>query len=152
MSVCTFLAADYALPEIYSSDDYPVEIDLNRGTIYDGGAEDNFSLLRFEDTDLYSSLKYGVSLEWNYYTEGRANKLIAYIQEVLQHTDCVEIHHVWLGDFYEYEESPVLHKKTIQMDELSANHMKEIDEAELWNTPDKTYQNRPSFYCLRITK
>ena len=29
---------------------------------------------------------------------------------------------------------------------------KEIDHADVWNTPDKMYPNRPSFYCLEIRR
>ena len=30
--------------------------------------------------------------------------------------------------------------------------IKEIDDADIWNTPDKAYPERPSFYCLTITR
>lgn len=151
MSVCTFLAADCPLPEVMAPA-YPLHFDLDRGTVCDGDADDNFSLLRFRDADLYSSKAHGVVLEWNYYTEGRANQLISYIQQVLRHTDSVELHHVWLADYYEYEESPVKHRKTIKLKELTTAHIKALAEAEIWNTPDKIYPNRPSFYCLTVEK
>ena len=36
MSHCVFVAADTALPEITPSQDYPLYIDLDTGTIFDG--------------------------------------------------------------------------------------------------------------------
>ncbi|MCD8342160.1 MAG: GNAT family N-acetyltransferase [Clostridiales bacterium] len=47
MSVCTFLAADCPLAAWEPSQDYPLEINLDDGTIEDGGAEDNYSLQPF---------------------------------------------------------------------------------------------------------
>ena len=55
-------------------------------------------------------------------------------------------------DYYEYEDRPVIHKQTITIEELTTKHIKEIDNVEIWNTPDKMYPNRPSFYCLAITR
>lgn len=153
MSVCTFIVADCDLPEVIAPDNYPVHIDVNKGTVYDGDADDNIRLLAFRDADLYSSKKYGVLLEWNYYTEGRANKLISYIKEILQYTDTVELQHVWIdGGCWEYEERPVMHKKTINIADLTTVDIKELSNAEIWNKPDKTYPNRPAFYCLVISK
>lgn len=75
-----------------------------------------------------------------------------YVKTALQDTDVIELWHVWLTDYYEYEDSPVIHRKSIGIEELSVSHIKEIDEAVIWNTPDKMYPNRPSFYCLTIKK
>ena len=56
----------------------------------------------------------------------------------------VELWHVWLTDYYEYEDRPVIHRQTVSVDELTAKRIREIDEAEIWNTPDKRYPDRPS--------
>ena len=53
---------------------------------------------------------------------------------------------------YDYEEMPVIHRKTISVDELTIKYIKEIDKAEIWNKPDKSIPIRPSFYCLKIQK
>ena len=45
MSVCTFLASDYPLPEVAPAQEYPLEINIDSATIYDGGADDNYFLL-----------------------------------------------------------------------------------------------------------
>ncbi len=152
MSVCTFLAADTPLPEVTPSQEYPCHIRMENGvvTIEDGGADDNYFLKHFRDVSCYTDRKHGVHLEWHY-TDGRAKQLIAYIKTALQHTDVVELWHIWLGDYYDFEDSPVIHRQTISVDKLTAEDIKDIDSAKLWNTPDKQYPNRPSFYCLTIT-
>ena len=44
MSVCTFIASDCPLKEAAPVQDYPLEINLDNGQIYDGDADDNYSL------------------------------------------------------------------------------------------------------------
>ena len=149
MSVCTFIASDHPLTEAAPVRDYPTKINIDTGTIDDGGADDNYFLYLFEDVRDYTDKKYGVYLEWDY-TEGRAKQLIAYMKNALQDTASIELWHVWLMDYYEWEDRPVIHKQTICIDELTAKHIREMDEAEIWNTPDKMYPDRPSFYCLEI--
>lgn len=150
MSVCRLIAADVPLPEWMPSQKYPLEINVDTGTIYDGGADDNFFLHSFPYTEDYTGRAYGVSLEWNY-TEGRAQQIINYIRDALEETNTVELWSVWLMDYYEFEERPYIHRKTVSIQDLTIEHIKEIDQAEIWNTPDKRYPDRPSFYCLTIT-
>lgn len=149
MSVCTFLAANCPLPETAPGREYPLHIDVDKGTIFDGDADDNYSLVQFDDTGAYTDKKYGVCLEWAYYTEGRARLILAYIKAALQHTDCVEIWRLWLMDYYEYDERPVVRKSTVPIDSLTTEDIRELDEAEIWNNPNR---NRPSFYCLEVTR
>lgn len=40
MSVCTFIASDCPLKEAAPVQDYPLEINLDNGQIYDGDADD----------------------------------------------------------------------------------------------------------------
>lgn len=136
MSACRFLASDYPLPEFAPSKEYPLEINIDTGEIYDGDADDNYFLLNFADVDYYSRKKYGVSLEWRY-TDGRAKQLIEYIKTALQRTKTIEFWHIWLMDYYEFEDRPFIHKKVISVDELTTEHIRELDEAVIWNTPDK---------------
>lgn len=149
MSVCTFIASDSPLREVTPSKEYSVEINLDNGTINDGGADDNFFLLTFENVSDYTDKKYGVYLEWDY-TDGRAEQILNYIIEELKETESVEFWHVWLMDFYEYEDSPVIHKRTISIEEMTIQDIKEIDNSDIWNKPDKQIPSRPSFYCLKI--
>ena len=39
MSVCTFIASDYPLPEVAPAQKYPMEINIDTGMIYDGGMD-----------------------------------------------------------------------------------------------------------------
>lgn len=150
MSGCIFIASDFPLKEAAPDQDYPIHINLDDGQIYDGGTDDNYFLCPFADVGDYTDKKYGIHLEWNYYTEGRVKRIIEYLKETLQNTPSVEVWHVWLGGSDEFEDRPVIHRQTISVDELTADHIKEIDGAEIWNTPDKRYPSRPSFYCLEI--
>ena len=59
---------------------------------------------------------------------------------------------ITVGVSDEFEDSPVIHRQTISVDELTVKHIEEIDHADVWNTPDKMYPNRPSFYCLEIRR
>ena len=151
MSVCKFIAADIPLQEMAPSKEYPIHIDIDKGTIDDGGADDNFFLHSFSDVQDYTDKQYGVSLEWNY-TDGRTEQILKYIREALEETEQVEFWHVWLMDYYEYEDSPVIHKRTISIKEMTIQDIKEIDSAEIWNKPDKQIPSRPSFYGLVITR
>ena len=151
MSVCTFIAADIPLQEVAPSKEYPVHIDIDNGIIDDGGTDDNFFLISFPNVQDYTDKEYGVYLEWNY-TDGRAERILNYIRDALIKTKSVELWHVWLMDYYEYEDSPVIHKRTISIEEMTIRDIEEIDSAEIWNKPDKQLPSRPSFYCLVITR
>ena len=151
MSACIFLASNAPLAEYLPSQEYPVHIDIDKGIIDDGGADENYSLLSFDNVKDYTDKDYGVILEWNY-TDGRAKQLIEYIKTALKNTDCVEFWHVWLTDYYEFEDRPYIHKKIIPISELTEEHIRETYHASIWNTPDKRYPQRPSFYCLTIIK
>ncbi len=144
MSVCTFLASDVPLPEVRPSREYPLKIDLDSGTIYDGGADDNFFLLPFQNLLPYTERQYGVCLEWRF-TEGRAEALLQYMRDQLQDTDSLEFWHVWLIDYWEYEDRPVMHRYSASIDELTPEDLRELSSKEIWTNPD-----RPSFYCLTI--
>ena len=149
LSVCTFLAADYPLPKVFPKKEYPRYVNVDEGTVFDGDADDNFYLHSFESVKDYTDKEFGVYLEWAYYTEGRAGLILKYIKDVLENTDCVELWHVWLMDYYEYDERPVIKSEKITFDELTVDDINQIDNAKIWNNLDG---NRPSYYCLRVTK
>ena len=127
MSVCTFLASDYLLPEV------------------------DYFLYSFRDFRDYTDKLYGVYLEWDC-TDEEANELLKYIKEGLKKDKSIELWHVWLGDYYEYEDSPVIHKKVRLIKELTVQDIKELASAEIFNHPDKYIPSRQSFYCLKITR
>ena len=149
MSECTFIASDYPLVEVEPSEDYPLDINFDDGMIYDGGADDNYYLSIFTDVEDYTEKRNAVYLEWSY-TEGRARRMIEYIKDALQNSDSIELWHVWLMD--SFEDSPVIHRRTIFISELTTKHIKDIDDADIWNSPDKMFPNRSSFYCIEIKR
>lgn len=151
MSACTFIAADNSLSPVCPQQDYPLEINMDTDTICDGGADDNFRLLPFPDVSVYTDKSYGVQLEWSY-TESRAQQIINYIQEALLHTETVELWHIWLLDWWEYEDRPVVHSRIISISELTAEDIKSLDNAPIWDMPDKRNPERPSFRRITITR
>lgn len=82
----------------------------------------------------------------------RQKKIMEYIKTALQHTNSIELWHVWLMDYYEFEDRPFLHQSVLPFSQLSPAHLQALEDSEIWNTPDKQYPNRPSFYCLTITR
>ena len=147
MSICTFLAADCPLPSHFPSRDYPIHINIDTGTMDDGGADDHFYLRPFPDTDLYSSKQHAVALEWFYYTPGRAKNILSYIESALSHTDTVELWLVWLDTFTEYDERPIIHRFQAAISDLVPQDLQEFCDQKIWNQADS---RRPSFYCLTI--
>lgn len=149
MSNCIFIASDHPLPEVTPSQEYPLEINLDTGTIFDGGTDDNYFLLSFDEVDIYCQKKYGVYLELPQWTLGRAGRIIDYIRTALMQADSVEIWNVWLSDCWEFEDRPHLCKQTLSFDQLTPEDIQEITQAENWDGKDQT---RPWFYCLEILK
>ncbi len=151
MSICTFIAADIPLQEAAPSQEYPIHIDIDNGIIDDGGVDDNFYLTSFRDVGDYTDKKYGVVLDWNY-TDGRAEQILQYMKDALEQAESIELWHVWLMRYWEYEESPVIKKRTISIGAMTVRDIRESDDAEIWNSPDKNVPSRPSFYCLKVTR
>ena len=149
MSILTFIAADNPLVGIAPSQNDLLGIHTDDDTVYDGCADDDYFLCAFTYVESYTQKRYAVYFEWNY-TEGRAKRVIDYIRKALQDTDSIEFWHVWLMDYDEFEDRPVVHRSTVSISELTTAHIKDIDSADIWNTPDKRYPNRPSFYCMEI--
>ncbi len=148
MSQCIFIAADTPLLAVTPSQEYPLHIDLDTGTVSDNGAEDHYFLFAFDEVDIYSEKKYGVHLELHHrFTDGLAGQMMDYIRTALMQTDSVEIWNVWLSGFWEFDDRPHISKKIVPIDELTADDIKEIVRAENWSNKDN---NRPWFYCLEI--
>ena len=51
MSVCTFIASNCPLTEVAPEKEYSLEINLDNGTIEDGGADDNYFLFSLSVSD-----------------------------------------------------------------------------------------------------
>lgn len=149
MSVCVFIATDCPLPEVRPTEDYSLHINIDTNAVYDGGEDDNFFLLPFDDVNIYSEKKFGVYLELPLYTDGRARQIIDYIKSALRQTESVELWKVWLLGYWEYDDRPYIRKKTVNINDLTVTDIKEIIDGENWNNKDP---NRPSFYCLEIVQ
>ena len=133
MSACIFFASDAPLPEVFPPPEYDyLAINVDDGTIDDGGADDNFALRTYPDSFLYTDKAFAVCLDWAYYTEGRARQLIDYI-----------------GSALESAERPVVHRAAVRFDESVVDDLRELGETDLWNNKET---NRLSFYCLTVTQ
>lgn len=61
---------------------------------------------------------------------------------------CVEVWHIWLnGGYYEYDERPIIYRKTLQFHEVIPEDIREIDNAEIWENVNSI---RSIHYCLKI--
>ena len=150
MSACIFFASDAPLPEVFPPPEYDyLAINVDDGTIDDGGADDNFALRTYPYSFLYTDKAFAVCLDWAYYTEGRARQLIDYIGSALESAPCVELWHVWQGGFYLFDERPVVHRAAVRFDEFVVDDLRELGETDLWNNKET---NRLSFYCLTVTR
>ena len=149
MSVCIFLAANYPLPDVSPEKEYPLHINIDTGEIYDGDADDNFFLHAFQDVKYYTDKKHGVELEWAYCTEGRVERIRKYVEKILEHTESVEIWRVWLRDYYEYDERPIITKKKFSLKELGVKEMEVLEATKIWRDDNP---ERPHFTCLEIVR
>ncbi len=149
ISTCIFIAADRPLAKHRPKEEFRLSIDVDQGIVDDGGAEDGYFLHEFCDVDLYCDKQYGVELEMHQYTAERADRIIAYIRNVLETSVSVEVWNIWLLGYWEYEDRPHIHKKIIPIDELKAEHIKELYHAENWNNGDI---DRPWFHGIEIVK
>lgn len=98
--------------------------------------DDDFSIYTLDASmdDLYTEKKYRAALEWDY-TEGRAEKVIQYIREHLEHTDELELWHVWVGLYA----VPNIRKCPIPLGELITDDLKELSDLEVWKEPVTHY-------------
>lgn len=105
-----------------------------------GKLDEDFSIhvLDASADDIYTEKKYRAVLEWDC-TEGRAEKVIQYIREHLEHTDELELWHVWVG----LDASPKIRRCPIPLDELRLDDLKELSDLEVWKEP-------VTHYCFAI--
>lgn len=135
-------------PEVILYSDREVVFDIDRNEIRDGAFADDFALLQAEGMDdVYSEKKYKVYLEWNYYTEERADQVIEYIRDNLFHTDEVEIWRIWMGT----AEKPTIRSKRIPISELKGDDIRQLEEKDLLSESDELY-GLPVQYRLLVTK
>lgn len=147
MSACTFLAAALELPEKERPECCTLEIDSERGMVSDANAEDDYGLYAFTDFDGHTELPYAVSLAWSGFTMGRAKHLIAYIRAALKHCDRVELWHVWLTGFCEYDERPSRKTKVVSICDLTIDDIQAVCAFDVWPRE----KAKPTDVCLVIT-
>ena len=85
-------------------------------------------------------------------TDGRANRILEYIRSALAHKETIEIWKVWLMDYYEEEDYPVIRKRMLSVDKLSIQDIKALDEQNVWCSPDKRNSGRTLFSCLVVDR
>ena len=115
-------------PDALLWSDVTIVIDLENRTSYDGKADDNYAIWPLEKTaDILTEKRFCVYLEWQY-TQGRANQVIKYIKENLEHTDEVEIWRIWMGGGFPQR----IIKAEIPVDKLTVDDVRKIDTIDPW--------------------
>ncbi len=129
-------------PDVLLCSDTELVIDTTLGTIEDGGFDDDFAILKLDDTteDIYTEKKYRCYLEWMLYTEGRSKKIIEYVKRHLEHTDEIEIWRIWMGN----ENRPYIKKRTIHIDEFTPIDLQKLEGLDVSSEPI-------THHCLVIT-
>jgi len=135
-------------PGVILASDREVVFNIDTGEIDDGALDDDFALLSAEGCDSVCTEKeYAVYLEWNYYTEGRAQRIIEYIKENLRRTDEVEIWRIWMGT----HERPLIRTTTIPISKLTPHDIQRLDNITLFSNLEEQF-DLPVQYRLVITK
>lgn len=135
-------------PGVILVSDRKVVYDIDRGEIRDGGLDDDFSI-RVEQSfeDLYSEKKHTASLEWAYYTEGRAKMVIDYLSCHLKQADEVEMWQIWMG----IDSKPLIRSRSLSIQELTPADIKELVGRKVWSDTATEYEI-PIQYRLVITR
>ena len=133
MSVLTYIAADWPMPQrlLCCSDTVAAG-----ETPEEGPSDDDFFLVRAEMmSSIFTEKRCAVGLEWSGFSERRARSVIAYILELLRHTDEVELWHIWMGS----EEKPLIRSRTISADALTTEEIRALTGKnvleEFWEIP-----------------
>ena len=135
-------------PGVILVSDREVVFNIDTGEIDDGALDDDFALLSAEGCDsIYTEKEYAVYLEWNYYTEGRAQRIIDYIKQILRHTDEVEIWRIRMG----IHERPLIRTTTRSITQLTPQDIQRIDDCALLSELEEQY-GLPVQYRIVITK
>lgn len=135
-------------PGVMLVSDREVVFNIDTGEIDDGALDDDFALLSAEGCDsIYTEKEYAVYLEWNYYTEGRAQRIIDYIKQILRHTDEVEIWRIWMGT----HERPLIRTTTIPISQFTPQDIQRMDDLTLFSELEEQY-GLPVQYRLVIIK
>lgn len=126
-------------PGVLLWSDTEIDIDTASHTIDDGVLDDDFAILKLDDTeDVYTHKQHRVYIEWNY-SRGKAKKIISYIRDHLKQAGEIELWSAWLGN----GDQTVIAKKVIHIDDLTPEYLKEIDSIKVCDT-------EPDQFCFTI--
>ena len=137
------LASDFDrdLPDVILWSDINIIIDTENGTFDDGGFDDDFEIYNMHEyygpTD--SEKKFKVVIECDL-TLRRAEKILNYIRQQLEHTDGIELWSIWLGDY----------NQKISWYEAKIQEFTAVDRVESAELPVK--QQPLKHHCVRIRK
>ena len=127
---------------LWSDLDMRKEIDPITRKVVDNGVDDDFSIRPFDFwSEIYSTKKYFAELCWDVYSEGRAKHVVEYIRKHMESADEMEIWHVWLTSY----ETPNVHKTEINLEDVTAETIRMIDDIEVSADPI-------THYCYTIRK
>ncbi|WP_458407852.1 hypothetical protein [Anaerotignum sp.] len=122
------------------------EIKFNTETkeFEDGNFDDDYGIYPFSPMEVFgihTEKPCCAKIEWNRYTDGRAENVIRYIKKHLQKAEELELWHVWLDD----AETPIFKRKDLPLSELTTDVIKELEESPLTTDP-------LIHYCYKIKK
>lgn len=120
--------------------DRTVHIDLDRGTVEDGGYDDDFSIVPLHPSteDIYTQKHYRAEIEC-LWTAGRGKAVLAYLRQRLETADEVELWHIWMG----CDEPPKILHYEASIDEFTPEDLIEIASLPV-------YMQAPVHHCVVI--
>ena len=131
-------------PNVHLWYDVSIVIDPVNYIIDDGGHDDDLAILPLEKSaDIFTQKPYCVCLEWQF-TKGRANRLIEYLREHLEHTTELEIWHIWMMNHDNDDYPPKIRNSKTSIDGLTADDIEKIEATEPWREPI-------THYCFTIS-
>lgn len=71
-----------------------------------------------------------------------------FIAAALDKSERVELWTVWLMDYYEYEDRPVIKRQELSFSDLTPETILEFSEKDVWDNN----KSRPTYYCLSVRK
>lgn len=142
MSACTFLASDIPLNNYTYL--YNKEIFIGKNNNIEFYTNRYLSLFEKDNVIDYTNKKYGVEIQWDY-DEELGEKIIDYISDVLKETECIELWSIWNSD----ENPNDIKKFNFSIKNITPDLLKMFELLEFWINPRT---NKPTFYCINITR
>lgn len=112
MSHCVFVAADAPLPEVTPSQDYPLYIDLDTGTIFDGERMTIIACCPLTRWIYTARRNTEFILDFLNLPMDGSSKLLLICSTALMQAGSVEIWDVWLSGYWEFGDRPHICKRT----------------------------------------